>query len=120
MHEEEVGFGGRGGGGGMEVVEEEGLGFRSGGGGMEGSMAAAAERREERETAARRSRNGQGNGRPDGVKPWMGGGGELGGFYVYTIITVALYTNITLIMRLIDVTAFSWISYPFTTLSYVA
>lgn len=77
MHEEEVGFGGRGGGGGMEVVEEEGLGFRGGGGGMEGSMAAAAERREERETAARRSRNGQGNGRPDGVKPWMGGGGEL-------------------------------------------
>jgi hypothetical protein len=42
------------------------------------------------------------------------------GFYIYTIITVALYTNITLIMRLTDVTAFSWISYIFTTLSYVA
>jgi hypothetical protein len=43
-----------------------------------------------------------------------------GGFYIYIIITVALYTNITLIMRLTDVAAFSWISYIFTTLSYVA
>jgi hypothetical protein len=42
------------------------------------------------------------------------------GFYIYTIITVALYTNVTLIMRLTDVAGFSWISYIFTTLSYVA
>jgi hypothetical protein len=48
------------------------------------------------------------------------GRGASRGFYIYTIITVALYTNITLIMRLTDVTAFSWISYIFTTLSYVA
>jgi hypothetical protein len=45
---------------------------------------------------------------------------ESGGFYIYTIITIALYTNITLIICLTDVTAFSWISYIFTTLSYVA
>jgi hypothetical protein len=39
---------------------------------------------------------------------------------IYTIITVALYMNITFITSLTDVTAFIWISYIFTPLSYVA
>jgi hypothetical protein len=58
-----------------------------------------------------------------GMGTWVGEGctpAWTGGFYIYTIITVALYTNIIFIMRLTDVTAFSWISYIFTTLSYVA